>query len=130
MRYVILDTNIWIYLLEGKSELNNLKIAIAQEKVVPVLTPVIFAEVLGWQEMTPEAEAKIRKYFSSLKMLTFNMEHWEQIILWRKQGIKKKMPDLLIATIAKQFDYPILTRNINDFKQLDIKIENPWEEAP
>ncbi|KOR28541.1 hypothetical protein TI05_16735 [Achromatium sp. WMS3] len=27
-------------------------------------------------------------------------------------------------------DYPILTRNINDFKQLDIKIENPWEEVP
>ena len=62
-------------------------------------------------------------------MLTPNMEHWEQIISWRKQGIKKKMPDLLIAAIAKKSNYPVLTRNLNDFNQLDIEVENPWEEA-
>ncbi|TGO03496.1 hypothetical protein PN36_05465 [Candidatus Thiomargarita nelsonii] len=128
MRFVIFDTNIWIYLLEGRSELSNLKTEIAQGKVLPVLTPVVFAEVLGWQEMAPKEEKKIRKYFASLEMLTLNMEHWEQIISWRKQGIKKKMPDLLIAAIAKKSGYPVLTRNVNDFNQLDIEVENPWEE--
>ncbi|OAD23862.1 protein containing PilT protein [Candidatus Thiomargarita nelsonii] len=128
MRFVIFDTNIWIYLLEGRLELTNLKTQIAQGKLVPVLTPVVFAEVLGWQEMESKEEKEIRDYFASLEMLTLNMEHWEQIISWRKQGIKKKMPDLLIAAIAKKSGYPVLTRNVNDFNQLDIEVENPWEE--
>ncbi len=128
MRFVIFDTNIWIYLFEGRQELINLKIQIAQKEIVPVLTPVIFAEVLGWQEMSAKKEKEIRKYFASLEMLTLHMEHWEQIISWRKQGINKKMPDLLIAAFSKKSGYPVLTRNINDFKQLDIEIENPWEE--
>jgi len=55
------------------------------------------------------------------------MEHWEQIILWRKQGIKKKMPDLLIAAFSKQSTYPVFTRNVSDFSQLDIEVENPWQ---
>ncbi|MDM8548371.1 PIN domain-containing protein [Candidatus Venteria ishoeyi] len=126
MHQIILDTNIWIYLLEGRHELNNLKAQIAQEKLIPVLNQVVFAEVLGWQEMDSGKEIEIRKYFASLKMLTLNMQHWEQIISWRKQGIKKKMPDLLIAAISKQSGYPILTRNINDFNLLDINVENPW----
>ncbi len=77
--------------------------------------------------MAVKEEKKIREYFASLEMLTPNMEHWEQIISWRKQGIKKKMPDLLIAAIAKKSGYPVLTKNMNDFNQLDIEVENPWE---
>jgi predicted nucleic acid-binding protein len=127
MGYVIFDTNIWIYLLEGRLELTNLKTQIAQGKLIPALTPVVFAEVLGWQEIKPKEEKDIREYFASLEMLTLNMEHWEQLISWRQQGIKKKMPDLLIAAISKKSGYPILTRNVNDFNQLDIEVENPWE---
>ncbi|MDM8558524.1 type II toxin-antitoxin system VapC family toxin [Candidatus Parabeggiatoa sp. HSG14] len=129
MRFVIFDTNIWIYLLEGRRELANLKIQIAQGKLIPVLTPVVFAEVLGWQEIKPKEEKEIREYFASLKMLTLNMAHWEQIISWRKQGIKKKMPDLLIAAVSKKSGYPVLTRNVNDFNQLGIEVENPWKET-
>jgi len=60
-------------------------------------------------------------------MLTIHQEHWEQIISWRQRGIKKKMPDLLIAATAKKLGYPIFTRNVNDFNQLGLEIENPWE---
>jgi len=56
MRFVIFDTNIWIDLLEGRKELINLKNQIAQREVVPILTPVIFADVLGWQEMSVKKE--------------------------------------------------------------------------
>jgi len=56
------------------------------------------------------------------------MEHWEQIISWRQQGIKKKMPDLLIAAQSKKSGYPVFTRNINDFNRLGIDVENPWED--
>jgi predicted nucleic acid-binding protein len=125
-RYVLCDTNIWIYLLEGRQELIKLKTQIAQRNIIPVLTPVVFAEVLGWSEIDTRNEKNIREYFASLEMLSIHMEHWEQIISWRKQGIK--MPDLLIAAIAKKSGYPVLTRNVNDFNQLGIEVENPWDE--
>ncbi|OQY56854.1 MAG: hypothetical protein DRR08_32420 [Candidatus Parabeggiatoa sp. nov. 2] len=127
-RYVIFDTNIWIYLLEGRQELIKLKTQIAQGNIIPVLTPVVFAEVLGWSEIDARNEKNIREYFASLEMLTIHMKHWEKIISWRKQGIKKKKPDLLIAAISKKSGYPVLTRNVNDFNQLGIEVKNPWDE--
>jgi len=49
MMQFIFDTNIWIYLLEGRSEIIKLRNQIVQRNIVPVLTPVVFAEVLGWE---------------------------------------------------------------------------------
>lgn len=91
------------------------------------LTPVVFAEVLGWEQINEEKEQDIRRYFASLENLQINNNHWEQIITWRKQGIKKKMPDLLITANAKIADYPILTRNTSDFSPLAIGLKNPFE---
>ena len=76
--------------MEGRSELTTLKNQLAKKQIIPILTPVIFAEVLGWQEINSEQEKNIRLYFASLDMLTIHQEHWEQIISWRKQGIKRK----------------------------------------
>jgi predicted nucleic acid-binding protein len=126
MRYIV-DTNVWIYLFEGRQELLALKNDIANQIIIPVLTPVVFAEVLGWEQISEEKEQDIRRYFASLEMLPINNNHWEQIITWRKQGIKKKMPDLLIAANAKIADYPILTRNTSDFSPLAIGLKNPFE---
>jgi len=39
MDYTI-DTNIWIYLLEGRAENSDLKIKIKDQQVSPVLTPM------------------------------------------------------------------------------------------
>lgn len=126
MRYIV-DTNIWIYLFEGRQELLALKNDIACQIIIPILTPVIFAEVLGWEQINQEKEQDIRRYFASLEMLQINNQHWEQIIIWRKQGIKKKMPDLLIAANAKIAEYPILTRNTSDFSPLAVGLKNPFE---
>lgn len=126
MRYIV-DTNVWIYLFEGRQELLALKDDISNQIIIPVLTPVVFAEVLGWEQINEEKEQDIRQYFASLENLQINNNHWEQIITWRKQGIKKKMPDLLIAANAKIADYPILTRNTSDFSPLAIGLKNPFE---
>jgi predicted nucleic acid-binding protein len=126
MSSVIFDTNIWIYLLEGRAALSDLKAQVACGDLLPVLPPVIFAEVLGWQEIQAKQEREIRRYFASLDMLPLTMEHWEQIISWRKQGIKKKMPDLLIAAASYKSGFSVFTRNVKDFNGLSIEVENPW----
>lgn len=125
MEYIF-DTNIWIYLLEGREELKILKKKIKKGQVVPILTPVIFAEVLGWNELGKEQYKNLKDYFSSLQMLTILMEHWEQVISWRRLERGKKLPDLLIGANSKISDIPIMTRNVNDFRKLEVSIENPW----
>ena len=126
MNYII-DTNIWIYLFEGIKEVEEIKKRISQKEIIPILTPVVYTEVLGWQEIGEEAEKAIRNYFSSLEMLDLSMEHWEQIISWRKSGIKKRLPDLMIASVSEKSGFPVLTRNIKDYDQLGIEIEDPWK---
>ncbi len=125
MQYIF-DTNVWIYLLEGREEVTNLKMKISEEQVSPVLTPVIFAEVLGWKELIEKQSIRIREFFSSLEMLSIQMEHWEQVITWRRLNRGKKLPDLLIGANSKISNIPIMTRNIDDFKRLDVVVENPW----
>jgi len=125
MNYIF-DTNIWIYLLEGREEISNLKMKISKKQISPVLTPVIFAEVLGWKELIEEQIISIREYFFSLEMLSIEMEHWEQAITWRRLNRGKKLPDLLIGANSKISNVPIMTRNINDFKRLNVIVKNPW----
>ena len=124
----ILDTNIWIYLFQGREELRPLKSRIYDQEIIPVLVPVVFAEVLGWNEIPEAQEIHIREYFSMLEMIVLRMEHWEQVISWRQSGIKRKLPDLLIGSQSKLEDIPVFTRNVNDFSRLGISFEDPWEE--
>ncbi len=124
----IFDTNIWIYLLEDRKEISDLKRKVSQKEIRPVLTPVVFAEISGWNELIEEQNKSIREYFGSLEMLPILWEHWEQVITWRRLSRGKKLPDLLIGASSKISNIPVMTRNINDFKRLEIAFEDPWVE--
>ncbi len=125
MEYIV-DTNIWIYLLEGREEIKALNEKVKKAQIIPVLTPVIFTEVLGWNELGEDQNKSVRNYFSSLQILPIQMEHWEQVITWRRLERGKKLPDLLIGANSKISNIPVMTRNVNDFIKLEISIENPW----
>jgi predicted nucleic acid-binding protein len=126
--YCVLDTNIWIYLIEGQCpELATLQAQIANHDIELVLTPITYVETLGYAKIDPMQEKRIRRIFSKLEMLKLEQTHLEQVIAWRQQGIKTKLPDLFVAACAKIADYPLLTRNEKDFKNLDLRFENPWK---
>lgn len=126
MRYV-LDTNIWIYVFEQRQEIITLIEQIQVGTVKPVLTPITFVETLGFSRIPPKLELEMRTFFDRLEMLELERSHLEQVIAWRQQGVKTKLPDLLVAAFAKVADIPLLTRNEKDFKALDIHFENPWK---
>ena len=66
MRYIV-DTNVWIYLFEGRQELLALKNEIANQTIIPVLTPVVFAEVLGWEQIKRTKLCKLSIVFWTKK---------------------------------------------------------------
>lgn len=122
----ILDTNLWIYLFEGRPEIKQIKQKIKLKQLIPVLTPVIYTEVLGWKLLEENKQSNIRQYFQTLEILPVEMKHWEQVISWRRADVGKKLPDLLIGANAKLSQLPILTRNTKDFNRLGVEVEDPW----
>ncbi len=126
MQACILDTNIWIYLVEQCPELTELRTKIIDRDIIPVLTPVTYVETLGYAQITSQQEQYFRNAFAKSKMLYLEQAHLEQVITWRQQGVKTKLPDLFVAACAKIADIPLLTRNEKDFISLDIRFENPW----
>ena len=47
----------------------------------------------------------------------------------RRRGYEMTHPDALIAATAASHDLCLATRNVRDFRILDIPILNPWEET-
>jgi predicted nucleic acid-binding protein len=127
MQHYVLDTNIWIYLSKDYPELIELQANIAKGSIKPVLTPVTYVETLGYAKITPQQEQFFRRLFDSTEKLYLEQAHLEQVITWRQQGVKTKLPDLFVAACAKIANYPLLTRNEKDFISLDVCFENPWK---
>ena len=126
MKY-ILDSNVWIYFFQDCPEIEKVSREIKDGGVIPVLTPVVFSEVLGWSGLWDDEATKIRDFFSTMEKLEIGASNWEEIIRWRRSGVKKKLADLLIASSAVLSRLPILTRNIRDFYRLGVVVEDPWE---
>jgi len=114
-------------LAENHPELAELQYQVINQEIEPVLTPITYIETLGYAKITPQQEQFFLDYFKDLEMLFLKQAHLEQVIAWRRQGIKTKLPDLLVAACAKIADCPLLTRNEKDFISLDLRFENPWK---
>lgn len=79
-------------------------------------------EVLGYHS----ANEAWYNFINQAVIITPNDEIIEQTILIRKLS-KIKIPDAIIAATAIVNDLILLTRNIDDFKNIKgLKFENPW----
>jgi predicted nucleic acid-binding protein len=127
MQRYVFDTNIWIYLAENNPELAELQYRVINQEIEPVLTPITYIETLGYAKITLQQEQFFLDYFADLEMLFLKQAHLDLAVAWRRQDVKTKLPDLLVAACSKIADIPLLTRNEKDFISLDVRFENPWK---
>ena len=120
MKYLA-DSNIIIYHLNQDSVATDFlrenyeKIAISQ---------ITFIEVLSF-DLSDEAEKNIKELLLTFKILDVTYEIANQAIENRK--IKKiKIPDNIIASTVLVHRLTLVTRNVKDFKNLGVKILNPF----
>ena len=121
MKFLV-DSNIIIYHLNKDTiatkflRENYQKIAISQ---------ITFVEVLSFS-FTQKEETNVRELLSNFDIIDVNMDISNQAILNRK--LKKiKIPDNIISSTAMVYDLILVTRNVKDFKVLEIKVFNPFE---
>ena len=118
----LLDTNIIIYYLNGDEKAidfvdNNLKNA--------AISSLTFLEILVFP-YDKEEDQQVRDFLELFKIYDVKREILNIAINnYRKK--KVKMADNIIGSTAKFYDLTLVTRNVNDFKNMELDILNIYQ---
>ena len=117
----LIDTNIIIYLTQGKLKLNDF----AKEGGCLYISSISYIEALGYPFENQSDERGVTDYCEKFKRIFLTKEIEKQTILIRKSN-KIKLPDAIIAATAMVNNLTLVTNNIDDFKNIEgLKILNP-----
>ncbi|MFC1812457.1 type II toxin-antitoxin system VapC family toxin [Thermodesulfobacteriota bacterium] len=117
----LLDSNIIVYLSKRKVPLSFLDQF--DEHNISVIT---YMEVLGYQFQDPREEEFIREILEVFRILFIDQKIADIAIEIRRKW-RIKLPDAIIAATAKALNLYLVTRNIDDFKKVEIQIANPFD---
>jgi predicted nucleic acid-binding protein len=119
----LIDTNVIIgYLSNQLPSASAIKI----DQLPGVISIITRIELIGWYNATPAQLEKIHLFVDNAQVYNLNEEIVLQTIALR-QRYKIKLPDAIIAATAMVHDHILLTRNVEDFKNINsLKFENPW----
>lgn len=121
MQY-LLDTNMIIYYLNGDKKAidfidkNLKKFAISSITYLEIL-------VFSYDE---EEDQQVREFLELFKIYDVEREILDIAInTYRKKRVK--MADNIIGSTAKLYDLTLVTRNVDDFKNMELDIFNVYE---
>jgi len=119
----LIDTNVVIDFSHGIFSENSKKFVAEILNKKPFISAITQIELLGFSIVPPQIE----KFVQYASIFGINDKVIQETIKIRKQ-YRIKLPDALIAATAKVNNLVLLTRNINDFKNIDnLNIVNPHE---
>ena len=117
----LLDSNIIIYLSKREVPLSFL-----DQFDSHYISVITYMEVLGYQFRDSKDEEFIRNILEVFSILFIDQKIADMAIEIRKNQ-RIKLPDAIIAATAKVLDLCLVTRNIDDFKKVEIQIANPFD---
>jgi predicted nucleic acid-binding protein len=92
--------------------------------VISVITRI---EILGWYNATPEQLNKLHNFVRQAIVYSLTEAIIQQTILLRQMH-RIKLPDAIVAASALAESKTLITRNVDDFKNIpDLHLLNPWE---
>jgi predicted nucleic acid-binding protein len=122
MKYLV-DSNIIIYHL-NKDTIATAFLSEHYEEIA--ISQITFVEVLSF-DFSIEEEKDVRELLDTFTTLDIDSKISNQAVENRKSK-KIKLPDNIIASTAQSHSLTLVTKNIKDFKVLDIRVLNPFEE--
>ena len=121
MKYLV-DSNIIIYHLNRDSIATKFLTNYYKEIAISQIT---FIEVLSFT-FTPKEERDVKELLETFEIINIDSRISNQAV--RNRKLKKiKVPDNIIVSTAQTYGLTLVTRNIKDFKTLDIDIFNPFD---
>jgi len=122
MKY-LLDSNIIIYHLNGDRTATEF---IRKNINSCAISQITYVEVLSFDFENEDERAEVKSFLECLDIFDTN----KAIAIQCLKNIKKrkiKIPDNLIASTAQANNLTLVTRNSDDFKNLDINMINIFE---
>lgn len=114
---LLFDTNIFIYHLNNQlseAGTNLLRQGISGQGAYSVISRI---EVLGFKQST-DADTQARRLLSRLIELPLTSEIAERTIALRKR-FRIKVPDAIIAATALEYSLQLVSRNQDNFSQIE-----------
>lgn len=122
----LIDTNVVIDYLGKKLPLNGMEFRNAIIDDIPNVSVVTKIEVLGFNA-PDEHYQLLTDFMNDATIFDLNDSIVDASIDVRKKN-KTKLPDAIIAATALVYNLTIISRNINDFKNISgLNCINPWE---
>jgi predicted nucleic acid-binding protein len=122
----LLDTNIFIYYFNGHATIQPLFNEILAGDANGFYCPVSWIELLCYPALTESEADQIRSFLRSLTEVSL-----PELVLDRTANIRRKyrvsLADALIAACAIQIDSILVTRNVQDFQNIEnLNLINPF----
>ncbi len=116
----MIDTNIIIYYFNGIIEDEVIHSIIQDSFNISIITKI---EFLSWQKLLNDEglRKKATSFISNATIYDLDEIVANQTII-NRQKYKIKTPDAIIGATALVHGFEILTNNVDDFKNLDLKI--------
>lgn len=93
-----------------------------------MISSIVKIEVLGFNESIPARMLELKEFISLATLLSLNDSVIEQTIELRKNYQKLKLGDAIIAATALIHNLTVITRNTNDFKNINgLVVLNPHQ---
>ncbi len=121
---MLLDSNIIIYSAQPENEF--LRRLIAEE--APAVSAVSYVEVLGYHRLGKAERRYFEAFFAEAEVLPLSQPVLDAAVLLR-QTRKMKLGDSLVAGTAILHDLTVVTRSVDDFKDIEgLRFLNPFNE--
>ena len=116
----LLDTNIVIYFFNGITDDESLIDILQDSFNISIITKI---EFLSWQKLFNDEKLnqKAIQFISNATIYELDEVVANRTIENRQQH-KIKTPDAIIGATAQVHGFEIVTNNVNDFKNLDLKV--------
>ena len=82
-------------------------------------------EILGYQSVENSEEKFIQELLNLFKMIYIDREIADKVVEIRKK-LRIKLPDAIIAATAITNGLLLATRNVDDYKNIDVDVSNPF----
>lgn len=127
MKYLF-DTNILIYYFNGSLSDRIKDLITEMMKNNFSISIISKMEFLGFNRFSIADLNKAKHFLSYAQVLPLENAIVEHVIEM-KQSKNIKLPDAIIAVTAIIGNFHLVTRNIDDFKNIDIKLINPFSDV-
>lgn len=117
----LIDTNIIIYYLEGEQAAVSF---FRTHRGQLALSSITWMETLSYPFSVDE-EQVVRSFLKEFRLIEVISPVMELTVETRRKK-KMKLPDAIIAASAIHNDLILVTRNIKDFKGIEVKILDPF----